>query len=148
VESRTVASLVWRLERRTLALDERTLLLTDEAGMAADAELLGLLVAVEAAGAKAVVIGDHHQLGAVGTGGGLEALVARHDDAVTVLRQNIRQRDPAERAVLEQLRADDVAKAVAWYRDSGRIVAGRTGLTSSTPRPPPGTRTAGSAATP
>lgn len=123
VESRTVASLVWRLERRTLALDERTLLLIDEAGMAADAELLRLLVAVEAAGAKAVVIGDHHQLGAVGTGGGLEALVARHHDAVTVLRQNIRQRDPAERTVLEQLRAGDVAKAVAWYRDNDRIVA-------------------------
>ena len=123
VEARTVASLVWRLERRTLALDERTLVLIDEAGMACDAELLELLVAVEAAGAKAVVIGDHLQLGAVGPGGGLEALVARHHEAVTVLGQNIRQRDPAERAALEQLRSGRVADAVAWYRDNGRIVA-------------------------
>ena len=123
VDSRTVASLVWRLEHGTLTLDPRTLLLIDEAGMADDAQLLKLLVAVEEAGAKAVVIGDHHQLGAVGPGGGLEALVARHHPAVVVLDQNVRQRDPAERAALEQLRAGHVAKAVAWYRDNDRVVA-------------------------
>ncbi len=123
VDSRTVASLAWRLEHGALTLDAGTLLLIDEAGMADDAQLLKLLVAVEAAGAKAVVIGDHHQLGAVGPGGGLEALVARHHPAVVVLDHNVRQRDPAERAALEQLRAGDVAKAVAWYRDNDRIVA-------------------------
>ncbi|HEX2701321.1 MAG TPA: AAA family ATPase [Acidimicrobiales bacterium] len=123
VDLRTVASLVWRLEHGTLTLDADTLLLIDEAGMADDAQLLKLLVAAEAAGAKAVAIGDHHQLGAVGPGGGLEALVARHHPAVVVLDQNVRQRDPAERSALEQLRAGDVAKAVAWYRDNDRIVA-------------------------
>ena len=123
VESRTVASLVWRLEHGTLTLDANTLLLIDEAGMAEDAQLLKLLVAVEAVGAKAVVIGDHHQLGAVGPGGGLEALVARHDPAVVVLDQNVRQRDPAEWVALERLRSGDVAKAVAWYRENDRIVA-------------------------
>lgn len=123
VESRTVASLVWRLEHGSLTLDANTLLLIDEAGMAEDAQLLKLLVAVEEAGAKEVVIGDHHQLGAVGPGGGLEALVARHDPAVVVLDQNVRQHDPAERTALERLRAGDVARAVAWYRDNDRIVA-------------------------
>jgi len=123
VDSRTVASLVWRLEHGSLTLDADTLLLIDEAGIAEDAQRLKLLVAVEAAGATAVVIGDHHQLGAVGPGGGLEALVARHDPALVVLDQNVRQRDPAERSALERLRAGDVAKAVAWYRDNGRIVA-------------------------
>ena len=123
VDSRTVASVVWRLEHGSLTLDAATLLLVDEAGMADDAQLLKLLVAVEAAGAKAVVIGDHHQLGAVGPGGGLEALVARHHPAVVVLEQNVRQRDPAEQAALEQLRGGDVAEAVAWYRDNDRLVA-------------------------
>ena len=122
VEARTVASLVWRLEHGRLRLDQRSVLVIDEAGMADDAALLRLLVAVEAAGAKAVLIGDHHQLGAVGPGGGLEALVARHHPAVVVLGDNVRQRDPAERAALEQLRAGHVASAVAWYRDQGRIV--------------------------
>ncbi|HEX2700491.1 MAG TPA: AAA family ATPase, partial [Acidimicrobiales bacterium] len=122
VESRTVASMVWRLEHDQLRLDERTVLLIDEVGMADDAALLKLLVAVEAAGAKAVLIGDHHQLGAVGPGGGLEALVARHPPAVVELGENVRQRAPDERGALEQLRGRSVARAVAWYRDSGRIV--------------------------
>jgi conjugative relaxase-like TrwC/TraI family protein len=122
VDSRTVASLVWRLEHGTLTLDHRTVLLLDEAGMADDEAMLKLLAAVDIAGAKAVVIGDHRQLGAVEPGGGLEALVNRRGDAVHVLDENIRQRDPGEREALEQLRSGDVAKAVEWYRDSGRVV--------------------------
>ncbi|MFP5326013.1 MAG: AAA family ATPase [Acidimicrobiia bacterium] len=56
--------------------------------------MLKLLAAVDVAGAKAVVIGDHRQLGAVGPGGGLEALVNRYGPAVHVLEENIRQRIP------------------------------------------------------
>jgi conjugative relaxase-like TrwC/TraI family protein len=122
VESRTIASLVWRLEHGSLRLDDRTVLLIDEAGMADDPAMLKLLAAVDVAGAKAVVIGDHRQLGAVGPGGGLEALVNRHGPAVHVLDENIRQRDPAERQALEELRAGSVAAAVDWYRINGRLV--------------------------
>ncbi|MBI2709807.1 MAG: AAA family ATPase [Actinobacteria bacterium] len=67
VDSRTIASLVWRLEHRRLAL------LIDEAGMADDQAMLQLLAAVDVAGAKAVIVGDHRQLDAVEAGGGLEA---------------------------------------------------------------------------
>lgn len=52
-----------------------------------------------------VLVGDHRQLGAVGPGGTLEALVARHPDAVHTLDENVRQRDPAERAALTPGRA-------------------------------------------
>jgi len=126
VDSRTVASLVWRLEHRRLSLDDRTVLLDDEAGMTDDSAMLKLLAAADTAGAKVVVIGDHHQLGAVEPGGGLEALIRRHSKAVQLLSENIRQRDPGERAALEQLRSGNVAKAVEWYRTNGRIVTAPT----------------------
>ncbi len=126
VESRTIASLVWRLEHGTLVLDQRTVLLIDEAGMADDQAMLKLLAAVDVTGAKAGVIGDHHQLGAVEPGGGLEALVNRHGPAVHVLDENIRQRDPGERTALEQLRSGNVSHAVEWYRDADRIVKAPT----------------------
>ena len=126
VEARTIASLVWRLEHGTLRLDEGTVLLIDEAGMTDDPAMLKLLAAVDVAGAKAVVIGDHRQLGAVGAGGGLEALVDRHRPAVQVLDQNVRQRDAAEREALEHLRAGNVGQAVDWYRQHDRIVTGGT----------------------
>lgn len=122
VESRTIASLVWRLEHRTLTLEGGTVLLIDEAGMADDQAMLKLLAAVDVAGAKAVVIGDHLQLGAVEPGGGLEAVVNRHGPAVHVLDENIRQRDLGERAALAQLRSGDVGEAVDWYRRHDRIV--------------------------
>ncbi len=49
-------------EHQTLTLDQRTVVLIDEAGMADDQSMLKLLAAVDVAGAKAIVIGDHHQL--------------------------------------------------------------------------------------
>lgn len=121
VDARTIASLVWRLEHQQLALDARTVLLIDEAGMADDQAVLKLLAAVDVAGAKAVIVGDHHQLDAVEAGGGLEALINRHGPAVHVLDENIRQHDSAERGALEQLRNGRVTDAIDWYRDNNRI---------------------------
>jgi conjugative relaxase-like TrwC/TraI family protein len=126
VESFTVASLTHRLDHGHLTLDPRTVVLIDEAGMTDDRSLLRLLTAVDDARAKAVMIGDHRQLSAVGPGGTLEALTTRNPDAVHALDQNIRQRDPAERAALEQLRNGDPVAAVDWYATNGRITTSRT----------------------
>ena len=120
--SRTLASLTWRLEHGQASLDDRTVVVLDEAAMADDRMMPGLLHHAAAARAKVVMVGDHRQLGAVGPGGGFEALVARYGDAVHVLADNVRQRDVAERAALAQLRDGNVARAVAWYADNGRVV--------------------------
>ena len=93
-ESRTLASLLWRLDHDRLALDERTVVILDEVGMTDDAHLVALTARIEAAGAKLVLVGDHHQLGAVGPGGALAALVRRHPDVVHHLTENRRQHDP------------------------------------------------------
>jgi ATP-dependent exoDNAse (exonuclease V) alpha subunit len=121
VETRTIASVVWRLAHGTLRLDDRTVVFVDEVGMTSDRDLLALLVAAEAAGTKLVTIGDHHQLSAVAPGGGLEALVARHPHRVHVLEQNIRQHDPEERVVLSMVRDGSIDAAVDWYQHHDRI---------------------------
>jgi hypothetical protein len=120
--SRTLASLTWRLEHDQLSLDSRTVVVLDEAAMTEDAMLLELLRHAAAAQAKVVMVGDHRQLGAVGPGGGFEALVSRYGAAVHVLADNVRQRDVAERAALAQLRDGNVATAVATYAHGGQIV--------------------------
>jgi hypothetical protein len=122
-ESRTLASLIWRLERGRLHLDDRTVVLCDEVGMTDDLDLVRLAAHAEAAGAKLVLIGDHRQLGAVGPGGALQALVARHPDTVHYLTENRRQHDPEERAILAELRDGNVATAVSWYETHHRIHA-------------------------
>lgn len=121
IESRTLASLLARLDRGTERLDERTVVLVDEAGMADDADLARLTLAVHRARAHLVLVGDHRQLAAVGPGGALAALLDRRPSIVANLTDNVRQRDPAERRALAELREGSVPHAVAWYARSGRI---------------------------
>jgi len=114
-ESRTLASLIWRLDRGQLVLDDRSLVVCDEVGMTDDIDLARLAVHVETARAKLVLVGDHRQLAAVGPGGALQALVNRHPAAVHRLVENRRQHDPEERHVLGELRDGAVGRAVSWY---------------------------------
>jgi conjugative relaxase-like TrwC/TraI family protein len=90
-----------------LRLDGRSVVILDEAGMARTDDLARLLRAVGAAKAKLVLVGDPHQLGAVGPGGIFRTLVADHGaheletvrrfhhawEAAASLR--LRERDPA-----------------------------------------------------
>ena len=121
MESRTIASLTWRLDHGTLALTDRHVVICDESGMTADVDVARLLGAVERAGAKMIVVGDDRQLDAVGPGGALTALVARHPEHVWTLTDNLRQTMPGERAALAELRDGNVAAAVGWYARAGRI---------------------------
>ncbi len=120
-DSRTIASLLWRLDHGQARLDSRTVVICDEAGMTDDPNMLRLLAAAEAAGSKLIIVGDHRQLGAVGPGGSLQALAIRHTGSVHALRENVRQSDREERTMLAQLRAGSVERAVNWYADHGRI---------------------------
>lgn len=120
-ESRTLASLIWRLDHGQLSLDDRTVVVLDEVGMTDDIGLARLAAHSEASRAKLVLVGDHRQLAAVGPGGALQALVRRHPDAVHHLVENRRQRDPEERRILAELRDGDVGLAVDWYQQHGRI---------------------------
>jgi AAA domain/UvrD-like helicase C-terminal domain len=125
-ESRTTASLLWRLDKGQLQLDRCAVVVLDEAGLADDPSVLRLLAAAETAGSKVIMVGDHRQLGAVGPGGSLEGLVCRHGDGVHILDENVRQVDPEERATLRELRAGSIEKAVDWYAHQQRIVAAPT----------------------
>ena len=62
-ESRTLASLIWRLDHGQISLNENTVVVLDEVGMTDDVDLVRLTAYVESAGAKLVLTGDHHQLG-------------------------------------------------------------------------------------
>ena len=122
-ESRTLASLRWRLEHDRLRLTARHVLVLDEAGMATDRDVAFLLDQARPAGAKVVMVGDDRQLGAVGLGGALGALVERHGGVLgTSSPNNLRTRDEAERQALLELRAGDLSEAVAFYVGAERVV--------------------------
>lgn len=119
--SSTLASLTRRLERGEVRLDDRSVIILDEAGMTDDLDLARLTTHTQLAGAKLILVGDHRQLGAVGPGGALAGLAARHPQAIHRLAENRRQSDPDERRALEELRDGEVGQAVEWYAAQGRI---------------------------
>jgi hypothetical protein len=121
IPARTLASLRWRLHHGQLQLTDKTLVVLDEAGMTDDPDLLYVLSAASIAQAKVVLVGDDCQLGPVGPGGALGALLERHRSLVHVLEENVRQVDPDERQALAELRAGDVIAAVDWYAKHDRV---------------------------
>lgn len=120
-ESRTLASLCWRLDHGTLRLTPHHAVFVDETAMSEDEALLRVASATHEAGAKLVMVGDPCQLPSVRPGGGFDALVRRYGIAVHVLAENLRQHYVAERAALAQLRLGEVTEALSFYAAHGRI---------------------------
>jgi len=120
IDSHTVASLTRSLESGRIRLGPTDLIVLDEAGMTEDRDLLKLLNAAGAARAHVVMVGDPLQLAAVGPGGAMEAVAARHP-GVHTLTENRRQSDEAERTALAELRHGAVEEAVDYYARTGRI---------------------------
>jgi hypothetical protein len=116
IDSRTLASLNWRIAHGSLRLSPKHVAVLDEAAMTDDAALVAFLEAASVAGAKVVAVGDPRQLGSVGPGGGFEAIVRRFGGGVHVLTENVRQIDAGERAALAELRSGKVGGRVLVRR--------------------------------
>jgi len=102
------------------ALDERSVLVVDEAGMVGSRKLARLLDHAQRAGAKVVLVGDDRQLAAIDAGGGFRGLRVRL--GASVLSENRRQRAAWERDALELVRDGQVDQAVNAYREHERMV--------------------------
>lgn len=108
-------------------LTDRHVVVVDEAGMVDTRRLSRLVTHAERAGAKVVLVGDHHQLPSVEAGGAFAGLVA--SVGAVELAENRRQRELWERDTLARLRTgsrDDVASVVHTYGTHGRVHVGET----------------------
>lgn len=103
-------------------IDAGTVVVVDEAGMAAVRDLARVVDQVTRVGAKLILVGDHHQLPEVAAGGGFRAGLELLGDRVAELTVNRRQHATWEQAALDQLRHGDVAAAFAAYQAHGRVV--------------------------
>ncbi len=119
-DSRTGQSLLMELERFGGGLGPgATVLLFDEAGMCETREAARILAYAETARVKVLAVGDSAQLTSVEAGGWLGALTRRY--GAPTLSEVMRQRDPAERRVLSELREGRPERYVAHKRGRGEL---------------------------
>ena len=119
IPSRTITKLQLDLDAGTERLDDRTVLVVDEAAMVGTRALAGLFDAAYAGGARLVLVGDPKQLQAIEAGGVLRALADR--GMAVGLSENRRQQIPWERQALADLRAGEVGRFLAEYQQHGRV---------------------------
>ncbi|MCA1677977.1 MAG: AAA family ATPase, partial [Actinobacteria bacterium] len=116
----------WTLDRALIdlqhgdALPERTVVLLDEAGMAATRSTERLLAAAEDAGAKVIAIGDSGQLPSVQAGGWMREVGQRV--GIHRLTQVMRQRDLDERRALAHLHDGRSDAYLDWATNQNRVV--------------------------
>lgn len=124
IRSATIHRLFSDLDRygERAGLAPGSVVVVDEAGMVGTRMLSRVLDHAERAGAKVVLVGDHHQLPEIEAGGAFAAL-ARRLPAIE-LTDNRRQAEAWERQALDALRDGDPAEAVAAYRRHERIDSG------------------------
>ena len=120
IESFTLHALRRRWEDGRDRPGVSTVLVIDEAAMASTRDLEPLISQVVAAGGRAVLVGDNHQLPEVTAGGALSA-AAHTVGSVAELTVNRRQHEPWERAALAELRKGSIPAAVDAYRAHGRL---------------------------
>jgi conjugative relaxase-like TrwC/TraI family protein len=105
-------------------LDDRTVLVVDEAGMLGSRKLARLLDYAADARAKVVLVGDDKQLASIDAGGGFRGLRLRL--GASMLTENRRQAEPWERQAVEHLRDGNIEQALGAYREHQRLVAAET----------------------
>jgi conjugative relaxase-like TrwC/TraI family protein len=116
----------WTLARALIDLQhgdplpERTVVLLDEAGMAATRSTEQLLAAAEDVGAKVIAIGDSGQLPSVQAGGWMREVGQRV--GVHRLTQVMRQRDLGERRALAQLHDGRSDAYLDWATSQDRVI--------------------------
>jgi conjugative relaxase-like TrwC/TraI family protein len=118
VPSTTLHRLLERAGRGDLPA--RCVLIVDEAGMADTRVLAPVLDELERVGGKAVLIGDPHQLPAVGAGGLFAGIVER--SGAILLHENRRQHDELERQALAKIRAGLGRDYLAFAEQRERLV--------------------------
>ncbi len=110
------------------ALDTKTVVVVDEAGMIGSRHMAELMALTQAAGAKLVLVGDHRQLQPIAAGGLFRAMTERIDTApLTEIR---RQNQPWAREAVLAIAEGRAQDALAAYEERGNIRVGDTQQTT------------------
>lgn len=128
----TLAKLTWSITHNDLpdwahTIGPATLAIIDEAGLADTLTLDAAISFITARGGQVRLVGDHHQLSAIGAGGILHDIATTH--GAVHLTELVRFADPAEGSASLALREGN-CESLGFYFDEHRVHVG--GLTTIT----------------
>ena len=118
-ETMTIDALAHRHREGRLGLDDRSVVVVDEAAMADTRRLHALMDAVGESRSKVLLVGDDAQLSPV-TAGGLFTEITKRAPTVELTEVHRANHD-WEREAWSQLRSGESARALAAYADHGRL---------------------------
>jgi conjugative relaxase-like TrwC/TraI family protein len=125
VPAETLAWYLARANRASLPLDDKTVLVIDEASTVSDRDLDAVIALAERSGTAVRLVGDPAQHGAVAAGGMFRHLCQLEPDRCPELTVTHRLRNPDERVAAEYLRHGLVDEAIDLLDRLGHVhVAG------------------------
>lgn len=124
IQSSTIDSMLSRIERGSLELTERDVIVVDEAGMVGSRHMHRLVALSEQAGAKLILSGDHKQLQPVAAGATFRHLANEQMGVGHArLSEVYRQRDAEHVVAVQRISRGEAAEAMRYYlaRDQVRV---------------------------
>lgn len=120
IASQTLHSMLSDIERGTLVLTDKHIVVLDEAGMVGTRQMHALLRNIQSAGAKLIMVGDPQQLQPIEAGGLFRRIAEEVGYAgLTEIR---RQENAADRDMIKQLIGGQAAEVIQQLSAAGQLV--------------------------
>lgn len=122
IDSRTMASWLYRYDQGEISLGQKDVLVMDEAGMVHNGSMERVLDAANQAGAKVILVGDAEQLQPIERGTPFRSLSDEH--GAVEISEVRRQADAWQRKATQDLSNQRGVHALSAYREAGCVHEG------------------------